>query len=59
MDAINKLKQKTINDYLACINKLSKGYRVDYSLILHEISFIETHTELDNCDFIYQYLMSA
>ena len=45
--------------YNSYVEKLYKGYRVDYSLILHEISFIETHTKLDNCDFIYQQLMLA
>lgn len=57
MDAISKLKQKVIEDYLAYVKKLNKGYKADYSLILNEISFIETYNKIDNCDFIYQQLM--
>jgi hypothetical protein len=59
VDAISLLKQKIIEDYNSYVKKLYKGYQEDYSLILHEISFIETHTKLDNCDFIYQQLMLA
>nr|DAN43733.1 MAG TPA: hypothetical protein [Caudoviricetes sp.] len=59
MDAIDLLKEKTIEDYKAYVKKLNKGYRMDYSLILNEISFIETYSKLDNCDFIYQHLINT
>lgn len=38
---VDALKDKTINEFFNLLCKVRKGYKLDYELILEEISFIE------------------
>lgn len=42
-DALNELKKKVTEEYEKYVKRLNRGYKDDYSLILNEISFIETY----------------
>ena len=53
---VDALKRKVIKDYNIFINNLYRGYKLDYSLILDEISFIEQN--LDNSELIYETFMN-
>ena len=50
MDALNELKKKVIQEFDALLNRVRKGYKLDYKFLLEEISFIELiqNNELDN-----------
>lgn len=41
VDALNKLKSKTAEEFSKFLCKVSKGYKPDYQFILEEISFID------------------
>lgn len=58
MDAISKLKLKTIKDFNMFLNRANKGYILDYTIILHQISFIQIYQKFDKLDGIYEYLMN-
>ena len=53
---VGALKRKVIKDYNIFINNLYRGYKLDYSLILDEIGFIEQN--LDNSELIYETFMN-
>ena len=59
---VDALKRKVIKDYNIFINNLYvlanmvEEYKLDYSLILDEISFIEQN--LDNSELIYETFMN-
>ena len=57
-DAIVKLKKKVIEDYHRYIKGLFIGYKNDYSELLNEINFIETHSEINNQKLIYEYYIN-
>lgn len=40
VDAVNKLKLKVICEYQNLIKMIQKGYKLDYSFIMEEISLI-------------------
>lgn len=40
-DVVSNLKKKVICEYQDLLHSLKKGYRLDYQLILEEISLIE------------------
>lgn len=40
-DVVSNLKEKVICEYQDLLHSLKKGYRLDYQLILEEISLIE------------------
>lgn len=40
VDAVNKLKLKVICEYQDLIKMIQKGYKLDYSFIMEEISLI-------------------
>lgn len=52
------LKSQIINDYNRFVKRLKKGYRDDYSYILHKINYLATSKYLDNNQIIYQYLIN-
>jgi len=58
VDVLNKLKEKAILEYSYFISRLRKGYRKDYSNILDLISLIELGQNIDNYEFIAQYLLN-
>ena len=57
-DALNELKKKVTEEYEKYVKRLNRGYKDDYSLILNEISFIETYQYLDNQKLIYEYYIN-
>ena len=54
VDALNELKKKVIQEFIILLNKVRKGYKLDYEFLLEEISFIELiqNSELDNKLFL-------
>lgn len=40
-DALNKLKNKIIREFIQLLCKVRKGCRLDYEFILEEISFVD------------------
>lgn len=58
VDAITNLKKKVIKDFDKFLKRLNKGYVEDYSMILHQISFIQTCQYFDKIDGIYEFLMN-
>jgi hypothetical protein len=57
VDVITELKKKVVKDFGKYIARLGKGYKDDYDLILHEISFIECYRGLDNVDRMAEFLI--
>lgn len=41
VDALNKLKQKTIQEFSLFLNKVSKGKNPDYTFIMNELNLID------------------
>lgn len=62
VDAVNKLKLKVICEYQNLIKMIQKGYKLDYSFIMEEISLIELleDFELDERPslFVTQYYLN-
>lgn len=58
MNALNDIKIKTIHMFLNFLNNVEKGYQPDYDFILHNISFIQSYSELGKITSIYEHLMS-
>lgn len=58
MDAIGNLKLKVIENFNKFLKRLNKGYIDDYSMILHQISFIQTCQYFDKIDGIYEFLIN-
>ena len=56
MDAIANMKQQVIRDFNIYLRAKSIGHDVDYSKILHKISFIQTYSSLDSLDPVYEFL---
>lgn len=52
------LKVKVIKDFDKFLKRLNKGYKDDYSMILHQISFIQTYQSFDKIEPIYEYLIN-
>lgn len=44
---VDNLKHKIIKDYLKVIKALQKGERINYEIILEEISLLDTRCDLD------------
>ena len=40
-DALNKLKEKIICEYISLLSRIRKGYKLDYEFIMEEISFVD------------------
>lgn len=55
---VARLKQKVIQDFNILVRGLNKGYKYDYSIIMNEISFIESYQNLDNQQLIYEYYLN-
>lgn len=58
VDVVTNVKIKTIDDFNKLLKRLAKGYRDDYSMILHQIAFIQVCPNLDKIDSIYEYLIN-
>lgn len=58
MDAITNLKKKVIKDFNKFMKRLNRGYKDNYDMILHSISFIQTCQQLDKIDGIYEFLIN-
>lgn len=56
--AAAKLKRKVIQDYNILLHGLNKGYRLDYSLLMNEIIFLESFPDLDNQQLIFEYYLN-
>ena len=52
------LKRKAIDLYKGLLHKAQKGYKDDYSLLMHIICFISLPTEIDNMEFIKEKLLN-
>ena len=60
MDALSKLKSNTITRFQKFLKRLNKGYVDDYSMILHEIAFIQIYSNLDKSliPLLYEYFIN-
>lgn len=58
VDVLKQLKEKALFEYQRYISKLKNGYRPDYQHILDLICLIELGNQIDNYEFISQYLLN-
>lgn len=60
MDALSKLKSNAITRFQKFLKRLNKGYVDDYSMILHEIAFIQIYSNLDKSliPLLYEYFIN-
>lgn len=57
-DAIAELKKKIIKEYERYLKQLQRGYQNDYSFLMNEINFVETHFNLDTSKVTYEYFIN-
>lgn len=50
------MKCQVIQDFNDYIKAKNIGHNVEYSKILHKISFIQNYSSFDNLDSIYEFL---
>lgn len=58
MQAVGALKRKAIKLYNAFLQDIQRGRKPEYKEILDLISFINLPIELENSDFIAEYLLN-
>ena len=58
MQDVDALKRRAIEKYNVYLNNIQRGQRSDYKEILDLISFINLPVELENSDFIEEYLVN-
>lgn len=58
VDAITNMKLQVIKDFDYYIMMLNIGHNIDYSNILHKISFIQTYSSFEKIDPIYEFLIN-
>lgn len=58
VDAISKMKQKVISEYIELLKRASLGHYDNYEAILLKICFIELGGKLPNPTKIYHRLMT-
>lgn len=58
MGALDNLKQKVIKDFDKYVKELNVGHKADNTYILAEINFIETYSQLDNYNRLYEFLLN-
>ena len=60
VDALSKLKSNAITRFQKFLKRLNKGYVDDYSMILHEIAFIQIYSNLDKSliPLLYEYFIN-
>lgn len=58
VDVLKQLKEKALFEYSCYVDKLRNGYKEDYSHILDLICLIELGNQIDNYEFISQYLIN-
>lgn len=55
---VDVLKIKAIKDFNKFVNKLNRGYKIDYEPIMKQIFFIENYDNLNNIESIGQRLIN-
>lgn len=55
---VDVLKIKAIKDFNKFVNKLNRGYKIDYEPIMKQIFFIENYDNLNNIESIGQQLIN-
>lgn len=58
MDAITNLKIQVISEFNKYLQDLAVGKNVNYDMILHKMSFIQTYGSFDKIDPVYEYLIN-
>lgn len=58
VNAITNIKLDIISDFDQYVKRLNIGYKDNYDLILHKISFIQAYQALDKIEPIYEFLIN-
>ena len=60
MDVGTSIKNDAISRFQKLLKRLGKGYMDDYSIILHEIAFIQTYSYFssDEIPSLYEYFIN-
>ena len=60
MDVLTNLKSDAIKRFQAFLKRLDKGYVDDYSIILHEIAFIQMYSYFSSTEIplLYEYFIN-